>query len=287
MIIYHHNDLDGRASAAIMLRWAREKGAIRSNVKLREVGYKDVIDVNEVTLLDRVAILDFSFKPEVMAEIQKRALDVIWCDHHVTAKDYGYTNVPGYRDFKEGGLSGCECTWKYCHNDIYIPRVFKLIGDYDAWRLQDPASKAFYEGMKMEDTCPSSSIWSLLYKPDLPNNLQINKIIENGVAAIKYRDSYCASMAGSYGYETIIDGHKAYALNIYRFGSGGFGERFNKYPLCIAYIHDGSRFTVSLYSETVDVSVIARHYGGGGHVGAAGFVCHELPFKNHDTGSDS
>jgi nanoRNase/pAp phosphatase (c-di-AMP/oligoRNAs hydrolase) len=44
---------------------------------------------------------------------------------------------------------------------------------------------------------------------------------------------------------------------------------------------DGSQYTVSLYSETIDVSVIAKKHGGGGHKGAAGFVCPKLPFHSH------
>lgn len=39
------------------------------------------------------------------------------------------------------------------------------------------------------------------------------------------------------------------------------------------------QFTVSLYSETVDVGAIAKAHGGGGHKGAAGFVCDTLPWK--------
>ena len=54
--------------------------------------------------------------------------------------------------------------------------------------------------------------------------------------------------------------------------------KLRRYPVCIAYIHDGEKFTVSLYSESVDVSVIAKAHGGGGHKGAAGFICAELPF---------
>jgi nanoRNase/pAp phosphatase (c-di-AMP/oligoRNAs hydrolase) len=44
------------------------------------------------------------------------------------------------------------------------------------------------------------------------------------------------------------------------------------YPVCIAYVHDGEKFTVSLYSTTVDVSKIAKKFGGGGHKNAAGMT---------------
>lgn len=83
-----------------------------------------------------------------------------------------------------------------------------------------------------------------------------------------------------YGFETSIHGHKAFALNVYAMGNAGVPMEIRKnYPITIVYIHDGSVFTVSLYSEGVDVSEIAKVEGGGGHKEAAGFVCHNLPFK--------
>ena len=45
------------------------------------------------------------------------------------------------------------------------------------------------------------------------------------------------------------------------------------------FVFDGTQFTISLYSEVVDVSEIAKKYGGGGHKGASGFHCKQLPFS--------
>jgi nanoRNase/pAp phosphatase (c-di-AMP/oligoRNAs hydrolase) len=41
---------------------------------------------------------------------------------------------------------------------------------------------------------------------------------------------------------------------------------------------DGDEWIISLYSRNIDVSEIAKKYGGGGHKGAAGFHCKDLPF---------
>jgi nanoRNase/pAp phosphatase (c-di-AMP/oligoRNAs hydrolase) len=41
---------------------------------------------------------------------------------------------------------------------------------------------------------------------------------------------------------------------------------------------DGRNYSVSLYSEKVDVEEIARQFGGGGHSGAAGFVSPTFPW---------
>lgn len=281
MIIYHHNDLDGRCAAAIMARYAEEKEF--APIEFIEVDYKDKIDFSNITGEDTVAILDFSFKPEIMVALRLKTNDIIWCDHHNTAKDYGYDDLPGYRDFSDKGLSGCECAWKYCYPEKEIPRAVKLIGDYDSWRHEEaPRSLEFYEGMKLLDTSPEIHIFwrDLLVASDsITTEKDIARIVSYGISAMAYRDAYCSEMLKAFGYETEIGGYKAMAINVYRFGSAVFGESFGEYPVYISYIHDGERFTVSLYSDKIDVSQIAKAHGGGGHKGAAGFVCDVLPFK--------
>lgn len=60
------------------------------------------------------------------------------------------------------------------------------------------------------------------------DNALVSDIIQSGVNAIMYRDSYCASLSKSFGYETEMDGNKAYACNMFMFGCGKIGiEREN------------------------------------------------------------
>lgn len=274
MICIHHNDLDGRCAAAIIA-----KSFPGGGIFFHETDYKDPApEDNNIRNMD-IIIVDFSYKPEVMDRIIKVAKSVTWIDHHTTAKDYPYQDLPGFRDFKDKSMSGCELTWKYYFPTQFMPDAVRLIGDYDKWALNyQPECFEFYEGMKLklkEVMFPGSSFWEILLK----DNYWIPQIIEDGKTAILYRDNYCNDLCRSFGYETEIDGHKAYACNQFMFGSKGFGHRFEQYPLCLAYIHDGVKFTVSLYSTQVDVSAIAKKYGGGGHKGAAGFVCDILPWE--------
>lgn len=272
LLIIHHNDLDGRCAAAIMARWAKDVPSIH----FHEVDYNTLNPLSEVQLGDTVAVVDFSLTPDVMATLRAKGHEVIWCDHHATAADYPYTDLRGYRDFSEKGLSGAECTWRFCFPKDPIPWAATLIGDYDSWRLTEaPLCFQFYEGLKLYPTTPGDPFWYAV----LNETRIVQEVIDKGRTAIQYRDNYCQSIADGYGYETAIGGHKAFAMNLYRFGSKAYGQRFGQYPICIGYMHDGSKFIVSLYSETVDVSVIAKDLGGGGHKGASGFVCEELPFS--------
>jgi len=283
MIVFHHNDADGRCSAAIVRRWLvmqsrKPKGD--TSIRFVEMDYKMACPVDQIKKDETVVIVDFSFPPLVMGQIQAATdIGVIWCDHHATAKDYNY-KLAGERDFTDKGRAGCECTWDYLFPHDPIPRAVVLLGDYDAWRMYcAPECLEFYEGLKMEDTSPESTLWK-----DLFDGRLVGDVVEKGRMAIQYRDIYCREMRKAFGYETEIDGIKAYACNISRFGSPGFGEMLKKYPICISYAHDGERFTVNLYSETVDVGAIAKNHKGGGHKGAAGFICGPgLPFKRSAT----
>lgn len=271
-ICIHHNDLDGKCSAAIVNRKLKSSGP----VTFFETDYKDDPPNLDMLVGASVIIVDFSYKPEVMKRITERALSVTWVDHHATAKDYPYQHLPGLRHFGDKQKAGCELTWEFFFPETKMPMAVQLIGDYDKWALKMKDSKIFYEGMKLLDSSPTSEIWVDLLSD---NHNDVESIIKCGKIAMQYRDNYCTNLRKSFGYETEIAGHKAYACNQYMFGSGGFGEMFGAYPICIAYIHNGETFTVSMYSETIDVGQIAKMYGGGGHKGASGFVCNNLPFS--------
>jgi len=277
MKCFHHNDLDGRCAAAIVKRYWKNCEFDGIGEEYIELDYKDKIYIEEIVPQETINIVDFSFKPDVMEKIFELTKNVIWIDHHKTAKDYPYQHLKGLRDFTDKSMSGCELAWKYFFPDEIIPQAVILIGDYDKWALKhQPKCFQFYEGLKMEITLPDSPLWVSLLSGDI--NLE-SKILIQGKSAIKYRDNYCDKICNDFGYEIEWEGYKAFATNFYQFGSKGFGFRVEEYDFCIAYIHDGQKFTVSLYSvKDIDVSQIAKKYGGGGHKGAAGFITKELPF---------
>jgi oligoribonuclease NrnB/cAMP/cGMP phosphodiesterase (DHH superfamily) len=284
-LIYYHDDLDGLCSAAIMNQFLQQKTIGYSNPPIFiKCNHKDDIDISSIDTDDTVAVLDFSFKPEIMTQVKNKAREVIWCDHHVSAKDYNYNDLAGYRDFSNKGLSGCECTWKYCFPNLPTPSCVEMIGDYDTWRLRIPDSINFFEGLMLNQPMkPYGNEWLILLSDSSYNfcRQRIESYIYDGTIALETKNRYCKEILLAFGYETEISGYKAYALNIQRIGSKAFGNKIDTYPICISFIFDGNQYTVSLYSTQVNVAEIAKTFGGGGHVGAAGFVCRELPFKKN------
>jgi len=297
-VIIHHNDLDGRCGAAVLRRYLHSRGVgiPYDKILLIEMDYKDTLSTDEIADGAEIYIVDFSLKPEVMKQLveTRQPEKIIWLDHHATARDYlkDYpvldVNLVTYCDFVDKSRSGCELAWDWCYPDTPAPEVVKLIGDYDKWAMKyTPECRCFYEGMKMINAGESAlhPDWDYLLSISItaPNDA-IQELVGRGRAAIDYRDAYCNDIRRSFGYETLFERMDCYAMNVYRFGSAQFGPMLQAHPVCIAYIHDGKRFTVSLYSENphIDCGVLAKKYGGGGHKGAAGFVCEALPFKRKE-----
>ncbi len=288
MICYHHNDLDGRCAAAIVLMKYPE-------CRTREINYKDdPCFKDEVQEGEVVFVVDFSFKPEKMSELFKVTshTNIIWIDHHKTAIDYRYfasngieVFLAGKRDYSTPGKSGCELTWEYIFQPDHLieknaapemPEAVRLIGDYDTWRFDtEDISKIFYEGLKIFDNFPQSYAWTKLFDNDQCFEVTVQNA---GINAIQYRDKFCYDYREAFGWKVDFEGYDCYAMNLYKTGSLGFGEEMEEHDICIACVYSAGKWTVSLYSTKIDVSIIAKKYGGGGHEGAAGFICKELPF---------
>jgi oligoribonuclease NrnB/cAMP/cGMP phosphodiesterase (DHH superfamily) len=269
MIVYHHNDMDGRCAGAIVEMAFRDFAA---RIRFREVDYNSVIAVDEIERNEKVYIVDFSFKPDVMKQVLERTGNVFWIDHHSTAQAYDYGRVlPGHRDFAEPSKrSGAGLAWEFLFHTQPMPRVVQLVSDYDTWTMALKDSMPFMEGLKMKAHGPQDEIWAKL----IADEKLLQAIIDQGKTAIEYRDNYCAEMRKAFGYECYLAGYKCYALNCYRFGGTMFGPLLDKYDMCIAYVENGQKTTVSVYStkKRIHAGEICRDFGGGGHKGAAGFV---------------
>jgi hypothetical protein len=310
MIIFHHNDLDGKCAAAICHCWA---GIPDDRCEFVEMDYAKKVPLEMVKPGERVWIVDFSFSVADMTQLLEITQDVIWIDHHKTAiekfKDFPHK----IRGIRKDGEAGCVLTWKYMHwwsargdepeelphdgrvcyldrSPAYpVPRAVTLLGDYDTWTMAYKDTVQFYEGMKVMDWAIGDPKWMELFICEADgvygDGRPIEKvdktrpIIEAGYIATRYRDAYCSGIVKTFGFESVIDGIKCWVTNLYGFGSLGFGAKMKDYPICAACISDGLQWTVSLYSTQVDVSVICKNHGGGGHKGAAGFVSKTFPFE--------
>lgn len=281
MKCYYHNDADGRCAAAIVYQFLQTGAQAKQApaIDLIEMDYNRTVDVNAISKAEPIIIVDFSFKPDVMAQVLAKTDAVTWIDHHKTAKVYDYgRDLMGLRHFSEPGKSGALLAWLYCYPGVQIPRAVELVSDYDTWQHKIAGDKEFNLGLMAQPWAsdPSNELWEDLFES---HTGMVDQLIKEGLSIRRFRDTKCEDYCRSYGFETEIGGYKAYAVNLYTFGSHTFGERMKQYPICAGFVFDGKQFTVSLYSDTgVDTSMISKGYGGGGHSAASGFQCAQLPF---------
>jgi len=270
-VCFHHNDSDGHAAAAVVVR------KYGKNIGLVEMDYDKAedYDFSDVPKDATVIIVDFSFKPEKMAELQKITQNITWIDHHKTMFDapYNTKDMPGIRS-DEG--SGCYLAWIHFFPDLDIPKAIALVSDYDTWTNKIPDSMAFAEACRTIES-PKSELWEKMLDNDESSVLGM---IEKGKIILEYREAFCVGYSKDYGFECTFEGKKCFALNIYAWGSEAFGQRMNDYDICISFVFNGSQYQIGLYSaKDIDVGEIAKKHGGGGHKGAAGFIVDDLPFK--------
>jgi len=285
--VFYHNDMDGECAAHVINSYDDWP---TPSASMRKIQYGMEFPFDEIGEGDRVYILDYSIEPEEMTRLMgiTGAENVIWCDHHKTSIDK-------YRDFPEPiqGLrslrvAGCVATYMYLYNEYperlpkRVPYYIKLVGDRDTWAFEyGDETRVFFAGMQAEDTFPRAPIWDRLrYDEDADT---LNNMLANGLIIQQYKDKTRQQATRENGFWVDFHGHKAYAVNGGR-GSEPFEAVAPEAEIWIAFSYmPGGFWTVSLYSDKLDVSEIAKRYEyqgkrGGGHPGASGFQCPYPPF---------
>lgn len=285
--LYHGNDLDGVCSAAIVK-------LKNPDVMLFPVDYDGSYDFKKIINKgDEVIMLDYVTNKFSDMEIINDHCDFTWIDHHTSAiLDYSEHIVRGGKTIKgvrEQGKATCELTWEFLHPNTQIPYPIWLLGRYD---VRDffiaPSILPFQYGMKVDFHPPDSLIWwSNLINESRDSDL-IQGIIRNGKTIMRYRETLNRKICEMQAFESeiFVDGciYKTICVNRALCGASVFQSMYDpsKHDIMVVYyICKRGAWNVSLYSDKkeIDVSEIAKFYGGGGDVGAAGFRCSLLPFE--------
>jgi len=285
-IFYHEIDFDGVCSAEIFRKFCIANG---KECELHGFNYgKKLPQLNRD---DIVVLLDISLEsPQKTIEIARSVQNMIWIDHHESALSKPGAEqldalLPGIR---EVGKASCELTWDYCFRGEKVPEAVRLLGRYD---VMDKSSNwgdivNFQYGLRSLTLTLDYSLWGiLLAKPSDTQRHLIETIKSNGIIVANYNELSSAQTCKQIAYEAIFDKYSCIVVNMFRFNREQFASVYNpaKHDIMINYFFNGKEFIVSLYSDKVDVAKLAAQYGGGGHEGASGFQCAELPFKKRES----
>jgi len=219
-----------------------------------------------------------------MLQLERQVKKLIWIDHHKTALEMeGVSHIPGLRQV---GLGACQLTWMQLYPEVGVPRAVKLLGEYDVWDHSNPDTLPFQYGMRLENTQPRSEVWECLLNgwPEDERRM-ISEILEVGRNIKEYQDLQDTTHARTLCFETELNGLRLLAANAGPTNSRFFRARWDttKYDaMCLFQWRPGpGKWLISLYTDKpdIDVSETCKRRGGGGHKGAAGFECDELPIE--------
>jgi oligoribonuclease NrnB/cAMP/cGMP phosphodiesterase (DHH superfamily) len=274
MIIIHHNkDMDGYTSGAICKRKYPE-------ATLLGWDYKDEIPDFKEFYGEDVIMIDITFPLARLIELGRIArLTVI--DHHISfRKDFGKIKEEEhtFEYYYEDGVAACEIGWKFCFPNEPVPYAITLIGRYDTWRQKEgdwegetlPFKYYMYGNCNSAETFPT---WVI--EPEFEKYISY-EAITTGKQIMTYQRTMDEAAARSFSFEKEVFGElRGLCMNQGFFSSETCRSIYNpdKHDIMIGFILIGNKWSVSLRSakEEVDVSLIAKRKGGGGHKGAAGF----------------
>lgn len=286
-------DADGKCSGF----WVR-MNVIQYDGEAREfipINYGIPFPFDTIRLGEQIYIVDYSITPDEMRRLFTITENITWIDHHKTAIEKYEGFEREIKGLRYDGIAGCMLT--YCFTSYMVnlfgdqikpfdismthdaPLFTKLIADWDVWKFDyGQNTRDFITAFNAYGFEPEGMDWIMFTK--LKNwKLEEAGLIEQGQIMNIFRDGWAKSYM-DLGFETAFEGAKCYAVNLGRCNSEYFKSLpEGKYDVLMPFAFNGDIFTVSLYSTTIDVSEIAKKYGGGGHKGASGFQCTELPFK--------
>ncbi len=259
--IYHGNCADGFTSAWIV------NLALGKSVEFIPGFYQNP---PPDTLKGKVVyIVDFSYKRPIMEEIISKAAKVIHIDHHASA----ITDMAGFTadNFEtlyspENTESGAMLTWRYFFPHLDVPVLVKHIDDRDRWQFKMPGTREVQANVFSYDYTFEN--WDMLAKQ------AIDEQILSGTAIERKMGKDIRELMNVVVRRMNIAGYNVPVANIpYQLGSDMCHALAKNEPFS-AYYYDkptGREFGLRSEETGIDVSEIAKQYGGGGHKHASGF----------------
>ena len=271
MKIFHHNDIDGHAAAAVIRHLYPNPSSqyIECNYAFSLMPYIETIALGE-----QVFVVDYSFTPatlhELQAMYQRAGKWPVWIDHHDSslALQNQYPKLKDIPGIRKKDISGAALTWMHFYGVSFpqIPLALQHISDYDCWLKTMPGTNTIYHGILAGDWNYDSTLWTKLFT----NDALVPTLQNQGQVILNYLRKDNQITCDKWAFETLFQGHRCLAINR-KVNSEVFGSDLSRYPLYCIFQFDGKIWRYSIYSQTLDCSQLASTFGGGGHKGAAGF----------------
>lgn len=273
IIIYHADCFDGIAGAWVIKYYLamNPDGNKHFLFPARHGDDPPSVDGDSV-----IYMVDFSYPRPVMNLLLKRTNGRMRVfDHHKTAQE-ALANFPNA--VFDMDRSGAGISWDELFKGSPRPLAIDLVEDRDLWRFNREATRPFIASLASRNLTPTNFQYVV-------NDTE--KFIEEGYPIVSYIEQYGEKLAET-SVVCNIAGHDVPVINCpYMNISDHLDVLLKHYPLApfaAAFFqrHDKTRtdtvWQFSLRSKVngLDVSEIAKKFGGGGHRNAAGFQVQSL-----------
>jgi oligoribonuclease NrnB/cAMP/cGMP phosphodiesterase (DHH superfamily) len=286
--IYHDKCADGFGSAWCL--WVKNK-----LVDFHPAGYgSQPPDVKGKI----VYILDFSYSREVIEKMAEDAVAVIILDHHKTAEEdlFGYptpptveemSSVSSSSDWAAGNVfaifdmerSGAGISWDY-FNGGERPKMIDYIEDRDLWKFKHKETRAFQANLFSYDY--DFMAWTEVYMRTTFGLDGMEKFLAEGEAIERNHQKNVRELSEFLARPMNIAGYDVEVASVPHTLCSDVGHALaKKNPFGASYWDTKSsrKFSLRSTDDGIDVSEVAKLFGGGGHRNAAGFSVprdHEL-----------
>lgn len=262
IIIYHDQCRDGFGSAYAAWKKFGDNATyipLKTQVEL-PVDLKD----------KEIYILDYSFDKETLTDLIAKNKLVKVIDHHKSAEE-AVTSFPN--NIFDMSHSGAVLSWQFFHPNVEVPSLLKYIEDHDIWKFKLPNNKEF--NAALGEYKITFEVWDILIEK-LKEEEFLRGFLSTGKIISGFEDRYVKNLM-QYKERVLFEGHKVWALNVSRTYRSILGHKLaslneenGEIALGIVYYRNLGSVHISLRSNgDVDVSEIAKKYGGGGHKNAS------------------
>lgn len=272
LVIYHGNCADGFSAAWCFWRKYGTGADYVAGV------YQQ--DPPDVAGRD-VYLVDFSYKAPVVADMLQKARSVTLIDHHKTAiddlrplkADMAATNNNGMGDnfgwFCDLNRSGATLAWDYLFPGEDRPLLLGHVEDRDLWRFKLPGTREIQAFVFSYEY--SFELWDKLMSAD---QVELLKMTAAGAAIERKHHKDVAELVAVCKRRMVIGSYDVPVASLpYTLVSDAAHLMAQGEPFAACYwdTAEGRVFGLRATDEGVDVSEVAKLYGGGGHAKAAGF----------------
>jgi oligoribonuclease NrnB/cAMP/cGMP phosphodiesterase (DHH superfamily) len=283
LCIHHGNCADGFGSAWAVRKFFKERG---ENVEF----FAGIYGAPPPDVAGRTVIMtDFSYKRPVIDQMAAAADSLLILDHHKTAAEdlaglpiargtwdahVGYLGAPACPPVGvlfDMNRSGAGLTWDFFFPDRVRPTMIDHIEDRDLWRFKMPGTRELAATIFSHPY--DFSVWDWLVD-DCDFHESRERLIAEGAAIERKHFKDIDELLAVTQRRMVIGGHDVPVANLPYIFSSDAGHKMaqgEKFAACYSDTPDGRTFSLRSAADGLDVSEIAKTYGGGGHAKAAGF----------------